>query len=162
MEAANKVGHHFCPPFTEKYFLASPSKPQHCKYCGRHNSPLCAGNTEEFRFQIAVEDKGLWETSLAFAGRHNSVMWSDSAGSITSDSCWSGSFGSSWPGLWFVDLDESAWRGLPLTPVQGNDVHTGNNIAFSLEGQADWKHMELMLSKHVCSKGLISGLFYAF
>jgi len=59
-------------------------------------------------------------------------MQSTSAGSITPDSC-AGVNGAApgGPGLWFADLDESAWRGLPLTKAQGNDVHTGSNIAFS-------------------------------
>lgn len=51
------------------------------------NFPLCAGNMETFRFQIQAEHEELLETSLAFAGRHSSVMPSTSAGSITSDSC---------------------------------------------------------------------------
>lgn len=100
------------------------------------NFPLCTGNMEAFGFQIWVECKELLQISLAFVVRGTSAMQSVSAGSIASDS--RAGVNALAPGradLWFADLDESAWRGLPLTRAQGNDVHAGSNIAFSLE---DW------------------------
>ena len=102
--------------------------------CFTPNFPLCTGNMEAFRFQIQVECKELLQTSLAFTGRCTSMMRSASAGHIASDSrAGVNALAPGGPGLWFEDIDESAWRGLPLTQAQGNDVHAGSNIAFSLE-----------------------------
>lgn len=60
-----------------------------------------------------------------------------------------------------MELDESAWRGLPLTWAQGNDVHTGSNIAFSLADE-QMETLGANVVRDMCSKGVISRLFYAF
>lgn len=74
------------------------------------NSPLSAWNMEAFMSQIQAEHKELLETSLAFTGRHSSVMQSASVGSITSANP-AGVEALAPAG--HVDLDESTWRGLP-------------------------------------------------
>lgn len=131
--------------------------------CFTPNFPLCTGNMETFRFQIWAECKELLQTSLAFTGSCTSVMSSRLCWDHhTRQLCWSECSYSrrGWPvvcGSGWVSLEKFAIN-------MGTEKWCPHREKHCLQlGRLNRrKHLGLILSEHVRSKGVVSRFFYAF